>query len=205
MGLINILRADWTGKVGKTVGAKWKNKSTIRTYSIPSDPKTQAQETVRLGFGDLNKLLALFTDNLKYINGLNTKGMSVRNAIVKLNRDMVVSGELTPENVLLSKGGLQAPQGASITQASSGGTITATWTDPTATNFTDKATAVLVVVQPDDNIADVVTAKVSEKTLETGVSFAGEGEIYAYLYFFDYRGTAKIGSPSIGQKVTKGE
>ena len=53
MGIMNLLKADWKGKVGQTVGAKWKNKSTIRTYSIPADPKTAAQLEVRDAFMSL--------------------------------------------------------------------------------------------------------------------------------------------------------
>lgn len=202
MGLLNILRADWTGKVGKTVGAKWKDKSTIRTYAIPSDPKTTAQEKVRDVFGEINHLVALFSDSLKYINSLNTKGMSVRNAIVKLNKDQIDDGSFTPATLMISKGGLQKPQGAAFTQASAGGEITATWEEPTATNFTSKAKAVLVVVQPDDEVADVVEAAVTAKTVTTNIKFDASGPMYAYLYFYDMRGTSKVGSASVAAEVT---
>lgn len=202
MGQLNILRADWTGKVGKTVGAKWKDKSTIRTYAIPSDPKTKKQETVRDVFGEINHLVALFSDSLKYINSLDTKGMSVRNAIVKLNKDQIEDGTFTPATLMISKGGLQKPQGATFTQASAGGKVSATWEAPTATNFTSKAKAVLVVVQPDDEVADVVEVAVTALTAESSINFDASGPIYAYLYFYDMRGTSKVGSVSVASEVT---
>lgn len=202
MGRMNLLKANWYGKVGETVGAKWKDKSTIRTYAKPSDPKTAAQEKVRDVFGEINHLIALFTDSLKYINSLDTKGMSVRNAIIKLNKDQIDAGTFTPATLLISKGGLQKPQGVTFTQASAGGKISASWTAPTATNFTSKAKAVLVVVQPDDEVADVVEAEVTALTAETTISFDASGPMYAYLYFYDVRGTSKVGSVSVGQEVT---
>lgn len=202
MGRMNLLKANWYGKVGETVGAKWKDKSTIRTYAKPSDPKTAAQEKVRDVFGEINHLIALFTDSLKYINSLDTKGMSVRNAIVKLNKDQIDAGTFTPATLLISKGGLQKPQGVTFTQESAGGKVSAAWTAPTATNFTSKAKAVLVVVQPDDEVADVVEASVTALTAETTINFDASGPMYAYLYFYDVRGTSKVGSVSVGQEVT---
>lgn len=202
MGRMNLLKANWYGKVGETVGAKWKDKSTIRTYAKPSDPKTAAQEKVRDVFGEINHLIALFTDSLKYINSLDTKGMSVRNAIVKLNKDQIDAGTFTPATLLISKGGLQKPQGVTFTQTDAGGKVSAAWTAPTATNFTSKAKAVLVVVQPDDEVADVVEASVTALSAETTINFDASGPIYAYLYFYDVRGTSKVGSVSVGQEVT---
>lgn len=204
MGRMNLLKANWYGKVGETVGAKWKDKSTIRTYAKPSDPKTAAQEKVRDVFGEINHLVALFSDSLKYINSLDTKGMSVRNAIVKLNKDQIDAGTFTPATLLISKGGLQKPQNVTFTQASAGGKITATWDEPTATNFTSKAKAVLVVVQPDDEVADVVEAPVSSKSAETTISFDASGPMYGYLYFYDVRGTSKVGSVNEAAEITAG-
>lgn len=201
MGRMNLLKANWYGKVGETVGAKWKDKSTIRTYAKPSDPKTAAQEKVRDIFGDINHLVALFADSLKYINSLDTKGMSVRNAIVKLNKDQIDAGTFTPASLIISKGGLQKPQGTKFEKAASGGTVTATWEEPTATNFTSKAKAVLVVVQPEDEVADVVEVDITTKTATTNISFDDTGNIYAYLYFYDVRGTSKVSSISVGAQV----
>ena len=53
MGKMNLLKANWEGKVGQTVGAKWKNKSTIRTYTKPSNPNTAGQQSVRGVFAEM--------------------------------------------------------------------------------------------------------------------------------------------------------
>lgn len=202
MGIMNLLKANWYGKVGETVGAKWKDKSTIRTYAKPSDPRTAAQEKVRDVFGDINHLVALFADSIKYINALDTKGMSARNAIVKLNKDQIDEGTFDASTMAISKGGLQKPQGVVFSKASGSATVKATWAEPTATNFTSKAKAVLVVVQPEDEVADVVTVDFPATEVSTSIQFDDTGDIYAYLYFYDVRGTSKVASNNVASTVT---
>lgn len=202
MGIMNLLKANWYGRVGETVGAKWKDKSTIRTYAKPSDPKTAKQEGVREVFGDINHLVALFADQIKYVSALNTKGMSVRNAIVRLNKEQIEEKGFDAANVLISKGGLQKPQSASFTQAESGGSVSVTFNEPSATNFTSNALAVLVVAQPENDVADVVTAPLSEEKVTSKVTFQSGATIYAWLYFYDKRGTSKVASVSVESVVT---
>ena len=82
MGELNLLKGAYTGTVGKTVGAKWKNLSTVRTFTKPANPKTEAQVSVRSAFKEINSFVARFSDAIKYLSAWNTAGMSVRNAIV---------------------------------------------------------------------------------------------------------------------------
>lgn len=192
---MNLLKANWTGKVGQTVGAKWKGVSTIRTYTVPSNPDTASQQVVRGGFGTITSFVARFTDQLRYLSALQTRNMSVRNAIIKLNKDMVASGSLTKADLLISKGGLQKPAGFTATAASTG--VTVTWTAPTATNFTDDAVAVIVVVEEENDIAVVATEKVSTLTKQVAVTLPSGVTADVYMYFIDYRGTNKVGSDSV--------
>ena len=107
MGVMNTLKGNYIGKVGQTVGAKWKNLSTERVFTKPSNPNTQAQQTVRSGFKAINAFVALFADQIRYKSALDTSGMSVRNAIVKLNKEMVANNEFDKTELVISKGGLQ--------------------------------------------------------------------------------------------------
>lgn len=197
MGKLNLLKAKYDGKVGETVGAKWKNKSTIRTYSIPANPKTEAQVTVRTAFSSLTKFIALFADQIKYLTALDVSGMSVRNAIIKLNKSMIDAGTVTVADLAVSKGGLQKPQGVTFTKDASAGTIKATWNEVTATNFTSAAQAVVIAVDADNQITDVFTGLVSAKEATGTVSFANSTNVQCYVYFFDKRGTSKVASPSV--------
>lgn len=201
MGKLNLLKGKWDGKVGQTVGAKWKNKATVRTYSIPANPKTEAQLSVRGAFSTITKFVALFADQIKYLNALDTKGMSVRNAIIKLNKAMIDSGTVGVANLVISKGGLQKPQAFTAEKDATSNAIKATWGEVTATNFTSEAQAVIVAVDEENQIVDVFTGLVSAKTATGTISFASSTSVKVFGYFFDKRGTSKVASLSVEKTV----
>lgn len=197
MGKMNLLKANWEGKVGETVGAKWKNKKTIRTYTKPSNPNTQAQRSVRNAFKSITSFVALFADQIKYLSALDTAGMSVRNAIIKLNKAMIEGGTVNVANLLISKGGLQKPVEFDPSLSGTGEKISFTWTPPTATNFTDEAKAVIVIVDQTDGTAEVVTADADTGTAQSALSYDSEHDIMCYMYYLDKRGNAKVASASV--------
>ena len=47
MAVQNFLSGGYYGKLGQTVGQRWKNKRTIRTYVIPKNPRTEKQQANR--------------------------------------------------------------------------------------------------------------------------------------------------------------
>ena len=47
MAVQNFLSGGYYGKLGETVGQRWKNKRTIRTYVIPKNPRTEKQQANR--------------------------------------------------------------------------------------------------------------------------------------------------------------
>lgn len=197
---MNLLKANWEGKVGQTVGAKWKNKSTIRTYSKPSDPKTSAQQGVRTAFKDITSFVALFADQIKYLTALDTSGMSVRNAIIKLNKAMIGAAGFDKSNLLIAKGGLQTPDG--ITPSVASGKLTVAWTAPVATNFTSEAKMVIVAVQQTAGIVEVLEALATEETVTGQLTFETGENVDVYAYFFDKRGSTKVSSISIYESAT---
>lgn len=193
MGKMNLLKANWEGKVGQTVGAKWKNKSTIRTYTKPSNPNTQAQKTVRTAFAEMTSFVAMFADQIKYLSALNTSGQSVRNAIIQANKMQIADGTFDKATLMVSKGGLQKVAGEAG-QASSG-KVTITWNTPTATNFTDNAKLIAVLVQEATGLVEVIEAKATALTAESTMTFEN-GTVDAYVYFLDKRGSNKVASVS---------
>ena len=193
MGKMNTLKGNYIGKVGQTVGAKWKNLSTERVFTKPANPNTQAQQTVRSGFKAINAFVALFADQIRYKSALDTSGMSVRNAIVKLNKAMVAGNSFDKTNLIISKGGLQKVAGEAA--SATGGKVTVTWTAPTATNFTENAKLVAVMVQEDSGMVEVVEAAADAGTLESTLTFL-TGDVDIYVYYLDKRGSNKIASLS---------
>ena len=193
MGKMNLLKANWEGKVGQTVGAKWKNKSTIRTYTKPSNPNTAGQQSVRGVFAEMTSFVAMFADQIKYLSALNTAGQSVRNAIIQANKSQIMDGTFDKSTLLISKGGLQKVAGESA-QASTG-KITVTWTKPTATNFTANAKLIAVMVQPATGLVEVAEAKADAETLSGNMTFEN-GSVDVYVYYLDKRGSNKVASAS---------
>ena len=202
MGKMNLLKANWEGKVGQTVGAKWKNKSTIRTYTKPSNPDTAAQQSVRGVFGDMTAFVALFADQIKYLSALNTAGQSVRNAIIQANKDQISAGTFNKATLKISKGGLQKVANEAATATA--GKITVTWDKPTATNFTANAKLIAVCVQPTTGLVEVLEAEANPTgtaQVEGTMTF-GAGKVDVYVYFLDKRGSNKVASLSDYIEVT---
>ena len=199
MGKMNLLKANWEGKVGQTVGAKWKNLSTIRTYTKPSNPKTADQQKVRSVFAEMTSFVALFADQIKYLSALNTSGQSVRNAIIQANKAQIMGGAFNKDTLIISKGGLQKVAGESANQ--SAGKVTITWTAPTATNFTENAKLVAVMVQPTSGLVEVAEADAKAGTLSGNITFAS-GSVDIYVYYLDKRGSNKVASISDHLSVT---
>lgn len=201
MGKMNLLKANWEGKVGQTVGAKWKDKSTIRTYTKPSNPDTEAQREVRTVFGQMTAFVALFSDQIKYLSPLNTRGMSVRNAIIKANRDQIEAGTFDAATLLVSKGGL--PNISSATAAFSTNKVTVSGTKPVATNITSEAQLVAVVVDAEGKRGFANAALLGDTPsvdVDTGELPAGTYDVYYYI--IDKRGSSKVGSNSGHTTVT---
>lgn len=200
MGKMNLLKANWYGKVGQTVGAKWKNKSTIRTYTKPANPDTAGQQLVRGGFAAITTFVALFADGIRYKSALDTAGQSVRNAIIKLNKEMVAAGTLTKANLLISKGGLQKPAVSAASLVSD--KVSVTFAAPTATNFTNKAKLIVVAVDSVDGVVDVFEAAPDAGTAAGTVTFSGSNDVDVYAYWLDYRGSNKVASASVYKAIT---
>ena len=199
MGKMNLLKANWEGKVGQTVGAKWKNKSTIRTYTKPSNPSTAGQQSVRSVFASMTSFVAMFADQIKYLSALNTAGQSVRNAIIQANKAQMMGGAFDKTTLLISKGGLQKVAGEAANATS--GKITITWTKPTATNFTANAELIAVMVQPTSGLVEVIQAPAIAETVSGTMTFEN-GNVDVYVYYLDKRGSNKVASASDYISVT---
>lgn len=196
MGLLNILKANWTGKVGQTVGAKWKNKSTLRSYTKPAYTNTPAQQIVRAGFGSIASFVALFADQIKSLSALNTKGMSVRNAIIRLNKEMVVTGVLEYSDLLVSRGGLPNVAGFSPTLLPAGAGFGATWTPLVGPTISARAKVVAIFADDDANFAVVGSGLNVAGSLQVQSALPPNGSYHIYYYLLDYRGSSRVASMS---------
>ncbi len=192
MGILNLLKGTYGGKVGATVGSKWKNKGTIRTYAVPSNPDTPAQQTTRSGFKEVSEFVALFSDQIKRLSALDTRGMSVRNAIMKINSAQIAAGALVPATLEISKGGL--PNVTDFVAAVPAGlaNIGATWTKADSPNISNDAVVVVVAVDAVGKKAFVGSALNSAETITITGPITAEAVLDVYWYLLDYRGSSKV-------------
>jgi hypothetical protein len=56
MAIQNFLSGGYYGKLGDTVGQRWHNKRTIRSYVVPKNPQTDKQQANRALFATANRL-----------------------------------------------------------------------------------------------------------------------------------------------------
>jgi hypothetical protein len=194
MALVNLLRGDFTGKLGGMVGAPWKNKSTVRTYKKPHNPKTEEQMRVRGGFGEVTKFLALFTGQLKGLTALDVRGESERNALLHLNREEIAAGALDPAKLIISKGGLPALTITGATGAAD--KVSITFTAPQASIITRKAKIVGVWVNKAKTLAAVGSGPLATNTLTINNAVGAAPGDFVYAYILDYRGSSKVASRS---------
>jgi hypothetical protein len=195
MGTMNLLKANWYGKVGETVGAKWKDKSVIRTYAKPAYSDTPAQHVIRTGFGQMTKFLSLFTAQLKGLSALDIRGQSIRNALIQLNKEQVTAGALEPSTLRLSRGGLPLSP-VSWTRASQASKVSASWQVNQSPQISVKAKVVIIWVRKDQELALTSTALYSAGSgAIEDCAGAGTGD-HCYAYLLDYRGSSKVASVS---------
>jgi len=202
MGILNLLKGSYTGRVGETVGAKWKNKHVVRVHTKPSYSDTPAQQLVREWFAGITAFCALFTDPLKSLSAMDTRGMSLRNSIIALNKDTMGTVPWDPATLRVSRGGLPQPTGEAFAAPAGLSSITATWTPATGVNVSDKARFVVVAVDKTSNFAAVGSALNSAGTLSIATEVPASKTIHVYSYLLDYRGSSKVASQSSHTTIT---
>lgn len=209
MGKLNLIKGNFTGKVGQLVGAKWKSVSTVRSYTAPAYTNTPAQQVVREVFGALTKMVASFAPQIKSLCSLPVRSMSVRNAIIKLNKDDFAAGAFDPSALLINKGGLPAPTGVTGVAAADHLSVTATWTPVAGATISTRARVVVVIASEDGSFAAVGDALNTAGTLTVAAEFPPGASLHLYYYLIDYRGSSKVGStnghisltiPTMGRK-----
>lgn len=209
MGKLNLLKGLYRGKVGLTVGQKWKDKNVLKVYVIPEDPRTEAQVKIRQTFAKMTSFLALVTDQMKYLSSMNPKGMTIRNALIKYNKQQIIDDSWDPQTLLLNKGGMPKPTVASAVLNTTDKKIKVTFSVTDSTVYTDKCKVVTAVVSKKQDMGTVASVEAfsnfaaGTKNTELEVPWSGTtDETYAYTWIFDKHGSSKVGSISVETDVT---
>jgi hypothetical protein len=133
-----------TGKLGSAIGFSWKNKNAVRSYAIPANPRTEAQQAVRLVMARLVRIAKQILDSVihKFWN-IQATGMSGYNFFLKSNiPDM--NGIFTPGAIHFSTGALEAAPLIACNYRLEDGHIEITWDKTICSNGSNNDLIVFV-------------------------------------------------------------
>lgn len=199
MGIMNYSKGGYTGSVGVHTGRNWKGIQVIASKASPSYTRTEAQAAIRTGFGRFNHFVSLFAPEIKYLTSLDVSKRSVRNAITAANKANLATEDYPYENLIINTGGRQKPIGFAATTAA--GIITATWTPPTSTVYSDKVKMIVLCVDEDSAMTEVAEVDPSLGTWTGTINFGTDTDVYVYGWLLDRVGSSRVGSQSVGIKV----
>lgn len=83
MAFINLLHNGYQGKLGETVGQKWKNQRTVRTYNAHNNSKSEAQLEQRDNYKQIIKDASLAYPYNMGFEYVKVKGMNKFNAFTR--------------------------------------------------------------------------------------------------------------------------
>lgn len=91
----DFLQGGYVGKLGATIGQRWKNIRTVRSYVKPHNPRTQAQQANRNNFKqavELTQFAKVFNDDCPVWQSQSNTAYAERIKVAKTRIDRGVSG-----------------------------------------------------------------------------------------------------------------
>jgi len=177
-----------TGKLGSAIGFSWKNKAAVRSYAIPANPRTEAQQAVRGVMSQLVRIAKQVLDSIihKFWDPYAV-GMSGYNYFLKANiPDM--NGQFTPAALHFSTGSLESVPPIAFNYAEGTGEFEAHWQTTISSNGSPNDLIVAIIY--DDANKMVYVFDTGKKRSDASI----QGTIPSYLdfnylhgYFFAYR------------------
>jgi hypothetical protein len=143
MATLNFIKGTIHGKLGEFVGSSWKGKDYIKTYTPPSDPKTQDQTAVRTVFQHIMHIASAINPTvLKPYTFPRPRRMTAVNRMAQINQPMFADKQWDAAKLKIFEGSLLNPGVTSAEVSADGLTVTATW-DGAQGSAEDAAIAVL--------------------------------------------------------------
>jgi hypothetical protein len=187
MARLNFIRGSIKGRVGEFVGSSWKGEDYIKTFTPPSNPKTEGQVAVRGVFQHITHIASqINADVLKPYTFPKPQKMTAANRMMHINRAIFEDKAWEPAKLNIFEGSLYNP-GITAAVIENSGTPTAqvkiTFSNGVGT-ATDKAIAVIY----DEVSGKALTAEGDRQTGQLAVSIAviapaDLSKLHAYLVF----------------------
>ncbi|MDR0639966.1 MAG: discoidin domain-containing protein [Spirochaetaceae bacterium] len=107
MARLNLISGEIRGSVGGLTGQKWNSLNVLKAKTSPANPKTEAQQTHREGFGRATALgVPLVRQVYSYYSPKKKKSQTNFNYFMALNREFINSGGQDPALLRLTDGNL---------------------------------------------------------------------------------------------------
>lgn len=201
MGVIlQGILGGFSGKVGPVVGGKWKDIDYMRSYVIPSNPNTAAQQAVRAKFGQLVEYgRALLAGVLQPYWDPFYSDMSGFNAWISQNYALADSDGILDRNAVMSKGTLTEQAISTATLVST--TVTIEWSENTSGNAASDDTVIGIVYDDASGLFYFNLTGEERSNQEINVTVdAGltQGNLHAYIFATRGTGSELIVSDSRG-------
>ena len=200
--IINGILGGVSGKVGGVVGSNWKGIPTIRAYAIPANPQSAGQTTQRNKFAAILAFLKLILTTViqPYWDPFAT-GQSGYNVAMSVNL-LGWAGSTSYEDAIVSQGSLE--QETLDAAEYSAGDVGVSWTPAGLGDGLDTDTAVVVIVDIENNIAFVDTSLTRVDSGGDVTIGAGRtvGSLKCYLFFTRGSGETLVVSNSDYAQVT---
>ena len=89
MATLNFIKGSIKGKIGQFVGSSWRGKDYIKTYTPPSNPKTEEQTVVRKIFQHVGLIAkAIYASVLEPYTFPKPQKMTAFNKMMQVNKKM---------------------------------------------------------------------------------------------------------------------
>jgi hypothetical protein len=169
------------------VGSSWKGKDYIKTYTPPSNPKTEGQVAIRSVFQHVTHISSQINkDVLKPYTFPKPSKMTVINHMVHINQELFGEKTWNPEKLKIFDGPLFNP-GITSAAVENGGTATAQVKITFSAAIGDAADKAIAVVY-DEVSGKALTAQADRQAAQINVSIsvidqADLSNLHAYLVF----------------------
>lgn len=97
MARLNFVRGSIKGRVGEFVGSSWKGEDYIKTFTPPSNPRTEGQVAIRTVFQHITQIASqINADVLKPYTFPKPQKMTATNRMVHVNQELFDDKKLGP-------------------------------------------------------------------------------------------------------------
>jgi hypothetical protein len=197
MATLNFVRGSIKGRVGQFVGSSWRGKDYIKTFTPPSNPKTEGQVAVRTIFQNIAHIAkAIYEGVLKPFTFPRPRTFTAYNRMVQINKELFDDLAWDPATLRIFDGPLFNPGIAAAVV--SGADVSVTF-DAATGEGTDTAIAVIY----NELTRSTFHGQAARADAVITVSIAGLdpstlGGLHAYLVFSraPVTGTAEAGQVS---------